>query len=136
MRTSWIWECFHLHELYFLSVKSTHCPLCMLFQTVLPNTRWHFVTNWTVDRVGTGRPGFLPTGTLLNLTMFYYIPLICLAGNCFPRQTCEKQITRFQKQNLSETIKSMEKSCLLLFNLWINPVVCWYCFLMLVLIIV
>ena len=44
--------------------------------------------------------------------------------------------THFLKQNFSETITPINKSCMLLFNLWINPVVCWYLFLMLMLIIV
>ena len=39
-------------------------------------------------------------------------------------QTCKQQRTHFQKQNLSETITPIDKSCMLLFNLWTDPVVC------------
>ena len=51
------------------------------------------------------------------------------------RQTCKQQ-TNTLKQNFSETTTPMDKSCMLLFNLWIKSVVCWYYFSMLVLIIV
>ena len=49
--------------------------------------------------------------------------------------TNNKQLD-LRKQNFSETIIPIDKSCILLFNLSINPVVWWYYFLMLVLIIV
>ena len=44
--------------------------------------------------------------------------------------------THFLKQNFSATITPIDKRCEMLINLWINPVVCWYCLLMLVFIIV
>ena len=45
-------------------------------------------------------------------------------------QTFDKQ-THLQKQNFSETITAIDKSCMLLFDLSINPAVCCYYFFML-----
>ena len=59
----------------------------------------------------------------------------CLFGKgivVHARQTYKQQTIQFLKQNLSETITPIDNSCMLLFNLSINPVV--YYFLMLVLI--
>ena len=40
-----------------------------------------------------------------------------------------EQQTHFLKQNFSETITPINESCVMLFNLWTNPVVCWFFFL-------
>ena len=63
----------------------------------------------------------------------------CLFGKgivVHARQTCRQQTSHLLKQTLSETIKPIANSCMLSSNPSINPVVCWYYFLMLVLIIV
>ena len=39
--------------------------------------------------------------------------------------------THFFKQIFFATIKPIDKRCVILINLWINPVVCWYCLLIL-----
>ena len=63
----------------------------------------------------------------------------CLFGKgivVHARQTCRQQTSHLLKQTLSETITPIDNSCMLLFNPAINPVVGWYYFLMLMLIIV
>ena len=52
----------------------------------------------------------------------------CLFGKrivVHARQTCKQQ---FLKQNIFETRTPIDKSCMLLLNLWINPVACCCCF--------
>ena len=70
--------------------------------------------------------------------MFHSIPLACLARELLSMQgrlIYNKQ-RHLLKQNLSETITLVDNSCMLSFNPSVDPVVCWYYFLMLVLIIV
>ena len=63
----------------------------------------------------------------------------CLFGKgtvVHARQTCRQLTLHLLKPTSSETIKPIDNSCMLSSNPSINPVVCWYYFLMLVLIIV
>ena len=51
----------------------------------------------------------------------------CLFGKgivAHARQTCKQQSSHLLKQNLSETIKPIDNSCMLSSNPSINPVVC------------
>ena len=74
---------------------------------------------------------------LRKLGMFQSIPLVCLARELLSMQgkLVENEQTHLLKQNFSDIITTIDNSCMLPFNPSINPV-CWYYFLMLVLIIV
>ena len=64
--------------------------------------------------------------SLQKLDVFYSIPLVCLARSCFSMQDKLENNKQLQllKLNFSDTITPIDESCMLLFNLSINPVVC------------
>ena len=75
---------------------------------------------------------------LINLEVFHPIPLACLARELLSMQgrLIYNKPRHLLKQNLSDTITQIVNSCMLSFNPSVDPVVCSYYFLMLVLIIV
>ena len=69
---------------------------------------------------------------ITSSTQVLYSP--CLLGKKLfskPDKLACKQQTHSLKQNFAATTSSIDKRWVLLINLWINPVVCLYCFLML-----
>ena len=101
---------------------------CACYRAILP---WHTILQYWIS---TYSPTTHPPHrqTLQKLPVFYSIPLACLARELLSMQGKLVNNKQFLKQNFSETITPIDRSCMLLFNLWINPVLCWYCFFFLI----
>ena len=92
---------------------------------------WSFSTTWhTIITSYIPLPASSTQVYPAKLDVILYSP--CLFGKkllCMQEELVRNKQTHLRKQNFSETITPVDKSCMMLFNLFINPVVCWHYFL-------